>query len=1193
MSDRDDAIEALWRILAVGSQQPTALFDPLAVQAADRVRSVCELPADLDAADALGLFHFVRFMSMSGTDGDAEFMRAAELYESVYDREPDRVPPVLRAMIARHRGESTAAVEQGSARLPELSARVEQLMAGYSRTGSVEVLTEAIDLLRQGMRIAPPGDPTRISLAVNLSLALWMLSERTGASDALAEAADLGRAVVGATDPAHPSRPGRLSNLGLILRSLYERTERFEVLQEAVDVSRAAVAASSEGHPARRKSLSNLAVVLGRLVQHTGQHDVVQEAVQAARLSVAGVADDDADRGRLVANLSLALNILFHSTRSTEILEEAIAVGREAVALLPEDGPDSGKGQSNLSVMLWELFDRTGRTQTLDEAMATSRAGLRATAGDLPARVARTNQYVVTLLRAHQHTGRFDLLREAVEVGTSIVGELPSDHPNRAMCLGNLASTLIELYERTEDLDTLDEAIARYRQAAACVREDDANRPGFIVNLAAALGKRFDHTHDPDTLEAAREASEAALKMTPSDHPYRPRIAANHATYLHTLFFRENRPELLTEAISLLRSAVAGTPADHPERAHFLEGLGEALDTLADLRDQDADIFRQSREAFREALRMTSASLVVRIRCGRRLARLELRNGTKQAALAAIEEVAELYNVLAPGSLERADREHRLGLFNGLPGLAAAAALAAGRPERAVELLERTRGILVTEALGLRNGEHARLQSALPDLAARLDDARAALASFDRRDAQPSMATLSLDEPDAPEPAPPAGQLAEERGRAYADVQAALDQIRAEPGFEGFLRADASQLSQHARRGPIVLVNADPARSDALILRAGQPVLHVPLPDLMYMDAVTQTNRLLLDWRGALDPTGSKHRDAADEQQRLYVPHEDLRLVREAGRAGVRDLRPDEFARRVRHPDMLAWLWDVVAEPVLNALGHTAAVRDQVWPRVWWCPVGVMSFLPLHAAGHHDDAGDRRGGRRTVLDRVVSSYTPVVRALPPADESVAGSGEPQGIEALIVAVPDTPGAELPGVHYEGAALTALMPGAHLLENPTRRDVLDALTGKRIAHFACHGYADRNNPAASRLILADHASDPLTVADVATLDLDAELAYLSACSTGTPAPRLTDEIVHLTGAFQLAGYRQVVGTLWPVDDAVSAAVAADFYERLTTDKSNGREPNLHQAAEALHHAVRSLRDRRTAPMLWAAYIHTGA
>ena len=52
--------------------------------------------------------------------------------------------------------------------------------------------------------------------------------------------------------------------------------------------------------------------------------------------------------------------------------------------------------------------------------------------------------------------------------------------------------------------------------------------------------------------------------------------------------------------------------------------------------------------------------------------------------------------------------------------------------------------------------------------------------------------------------------------------------------------------------------------------------------------------------------------------------------------------------------DVLDWLWDVIAGPVLTALGHTGPPGPgDPWPRVWWCPTGPLTVLPIHAAGRH------------------------------------------------------------------------------------------------------------------------------------------------------------------------------------------------------------------------------------------------
>lgn len=78
--------------------------------------------------------------------------------------------------------------------------------------------------------------------------------------------------------------------------------------------------------------------------------------------------------------------------------------------------------------------------------------------------------------------------------------------------------------------------------------------------------------------------------------------------------------------------------------------------------------------------------------------------------------------------------------------------------------------------------------------------------------------------------------------------------------------------------------------------------------------------------------------------------------------------------------------------------------------------------------------------------------------------------------------------------------------------------------------------------------------------------------------------LADEGAHLTGAFYLAGYQQVIGTLWPVYDKSARDIPLEFYTALS---------RLSSGALALHHAIREVRAREPGkPTLWASHIHTG-
>lgn len=275
---------------------------------------------------------------------------------------------------------------------------------------------------------------------------------------------------------------------------------------------------------------------------------------------------------------------------------------------------------------------------------------------------------------------------------------------------------------------------------------------------------------------------------------------------------------------------------------------------------------------------------------------------------------------------------------------------------------------------------------------------------------------------------------------------------------------------------------------------------------------------------------------------------------------------------------LLEWLWDTISHPVLEALSFTKPPLDSNWPRVWWIPTGVLSQLPLHAAGYHT-----RGSTETVLDRVMSSYTSSIKSLIfGRRHHIRQSVGPLSDHALLVAMRETPGLSpsqvLPYAEIEVDMLNDLCPSLRLKPIMTARrkdNVLKHLQGCKIFHFAGHGQSDPAEPSQSRLLLEDWTTDPLTVGDLRDYKLQENppfLGYLSACSTGAnTADRLADEGIHLVSAFQLAGFRHVVGTLWEVSDRHCVDVARVLYETL-------RDEGMTDVAvcRGLHHALRELR-----------------
>jgi CHAT domain-containing protein len=227
-----------------------------------------------------------------------------------------------------------------------------------------------------------------------------------------------------------------------------------------------------------------------------------------------------------------------------------------------------------------------------------------------------------------------------------------------------------------------------------------------------------------------------------------------------------------------------------------------------------------------------------------------------------------------------------------------------------------------------------------------------------------------------------------------------------------------------------------------------------------------------------------------------------------------------------------------------------------------------------------------------MLDAAISSYVPTVAALAHARRPAQNAPKlpadlmPTLPPALVAAVSAPPGGPVLSRAAEEAELVAgLIPDSRLLSGASaHRDVLLGLLSgyPAVFHFSGHAVADPVVPSAGRLLAADL---PLTVADVAALNLpDAHLAYLSACGTAHVGLRLPDEALHLANALQMAGYRHVVGTLWPVDDTESLERVRAFYAH----PQWSADPAL-----ALHHAVIAARDAHPfAPSHWAGHVHSG-
>lgn len=412
-----------------------------------------------------------------------------------------------------------------------------------------------------------------------------------------------------------------------------------------------------------------------------------------------------------------------------------------------------------------------------------------------------------------------------------------------------------------------------------------------------------------------------------------------------------------------------------------------------------------------------------------------------------------------------------------------------------------------------------------------------------------------------------------------------VEKVRELDGFEDFLKPPRLQdLLPAAVGGPVVVINVSQWRCDALIVKT-DGVRTVPLPELGMEDAADRANRYLEALRAveAADAELASAQSVQDDQRQRAS----IRRVHNASRALV-ETQDVADALLV---ELQAWMWDAIASPILDELGlvDTPTGESATWPRLWWCPTGPLTVLPIHAAGYHLDEPSKR---RTVIDRVVSSYTPTLRALLDARSSARRDvgEEPRLDRMMVVSVGNVDGQSPLETEPERTLLKELFPGESCLDlaedDAVRDRVRTELARHRWAHFSCHGDQDLHDPSQGGVWLHDGM---LTVADLVAEQFDGDFIGLSACKTATGGIELLDEAITLAAALHYLGYRHVVATLWSVTDKQASEVFEHLYRRIAGD---GRlQPDL--APSALHDAVKSLRDRNPEwPHRWTPFTHTG-
>ncbi|MEZ5043649.1 MAG: CHAT domain-containing protein [Saprospiraceae bacterium] len=148
----------------------------------------------------------------------------------------------------------------------------------------------------------------------------------------------------------------------------------------------------------------------------------------------------------------------------------------------------------------------------------------------------------------------------------------------------------------------------------------------------------------------------------------------------------------------------------------------------------------------------------------------------------------------------------------------------------------------------------------------------------------------------------------------------------------------------------------------------------------------------------------------------------------------------------------------------------------------------------------------------------------------------------------------------------------------------RADFLKEATHYRMIHLATHSCIDAENPMLDKIFFTD---DYLTNYELYGLNLNAELAVLSACNTGSGKLLKGEGVMSLSKGFIHAGVPSTVTSLWSVDDCATSSIMIHFYKYLK--KGWAKDMALRQAKLDFLSSADKIYQH---PYFWAAFVQVG-
>ncbi|KAF8596645.1 hypothetical protein BDV93DRAFT_563120 [Ceratobasidium sp. AG-I] len=731
------------------------------------------------------------------------------------------------------------------------------------------------------------------------------------------------------------------------------------------------------------------------------------------------------------------------------------------------------------------------------------------------------------------HLGEPNDIEKAITYQLEAVNLAPETHAQKAEFLYGAGELYLSRYRCLGNLSDVDAAIESMGQAVSRTVKDHVMKPTYLNGLGVSYMRRFERLNDLEDIDKSIEHIQHAVLLTP-DNNYNKCVYLNSLGNAHRRRF-ENLCQLsdIDAAIEHHSRAVLLVPKGHAGRTTLLDSLGKS----------HLQRFRQH-AAFKEAAYSSDGPISARFEAACLWSKACLANGSPQVLIAYKLVMELLPSVVWLGAT--AQRRYReIAALGDISNEAATVAVGFEAFDLALTWLEQGRSIVWKQVLQLRTpmDELRQLDSYLADQMQQVAFALEKAAEMTHDNLRVlSPRNIELE------------QITQRRHNLANEWESLLAKVHSIPQFGNFLRPKSfDELIKVAQLGALVFINVYEHICCALVLQPfGTQVGCVPLPEF----SLDQARRLVLSLR-----------EEGTRNCRVRKPVFD--------NANPEDESIPESS--------LAVLWSHVVKPVLDHLGYSPKPVNER-PRVTWCTAGLLSFLPLHAAGLYDKNDPETRG----FSYVVSSYTLTLSNLIISQDASNDFCGILGIgQASTHSQTSLPGTvlELDRIGEEAVNLPfTRLDGA----SATTEAVLQAMETHSWVHFACHASQNVLDPMASSFHLHNGV---LNLGAIIEKPLkNASFAFLSACQTATGDQKLPDEALHLAAGMITAGYKSVIATMWSIFDDDAPLVAEKVYAHML----EGGRPDHRKASKALHIAMESLRDKvgEKAFAQWVPFIHVG-